>query len=198
MADRLAIESVGLSIARCLDLCFEQHQILDESTPKAVLLRTEDFSKELRNPDISTPMVSLFLYRVDVNRCLRPGWSSVAHQDGDVHLPLDLHFLLTPWGNNAEDEYRLLGHSMTCLERIPILSGPLLNPRGNWQPHEAIQLTIPEITTEDLMRTFDSLPADYKLSVPYLARVVRIDARDTDRDVPVHHLLTGIKPELDA
>jgi len=36
-----------------------------------------------------------------------------------------------------------------------------------------------------LMRTFDSLPGDYHLSVPYVARVVRIDTREVNLSPPV-------------
>mgnify|MGYP000914636632 FL=1 len=53
-----------------------------------------------------------------------------------------------------------------------------------------MQLLLEEISTEALMRTFDSLPSDYRLSVPYLARVVRIDTAEalimppvTDADI---------------
>ncbi len=196
MADRLGVEAVGLSVMRLLNQCFEEEQPLgDNNRAKAVLMRTEEFDAANRPNDMTLPMVSLFLYRVDINRVTRPAWSAVAHQDGRLHLPLDLHFLLTPWAANAEFEYRLLGFAMACLERLPILSGPLLYPSAGWQPYEAIQLSVPEITTEDLMRTFDSLPSDYKLSIPYLARIVRIEHQDSRRDIPIHHLLTGSKPE---
>ena len=196
MANITGIEAAGLSVIRLLNLCFEEEQPIEDSRSKAVLMRTEEFDLNNRTPEMTLPMVSLFLYRVDINRITRPAWSSVAHQDGQIHLPLDLYFLLTPWASNAEYEYRLLGHAMSCLERIPILSGPLLYPTAEWQPHEAIQLCIPELSTEDLMRTFDSLPVNYKLSIPYIARIIRINQQDTDQDIPVHHMLTGIKPEL--
>lgn len=197
MADRLGVEAVGLSVMRLLNQCLEEEQPLgDNNRAKAVLMRTEDFDVANHIGDLTPPMVSFFLYRVDINRVTRPAWSAVANQDGRIHLPLDLHFLLTPWAENAEFEYRLLGFAMACLERIPILSGPLLYPSADWRPQEALQLSIPEITTEDLMRTFDSLPGDYKLSIPYLARIVRIEQQDSRQDVPIHHVVTGSKPEL--
>jgi hypothetical protein len=48
-----------------------------------------------------------------------------------------------------------------------------------------------EISTEAVMRTFDSLPTDYRLSVPYIARIVRIDSRAAHPEVPVTTLITG-------
>ena len=52
-------------------------------------------------------------------------------------------------------------------------------------PTDAVQLLLEEISTEALMRTFDSLPSDYRLSVPYLARVVRIDTAEAELTPPV-------------
>ena len=42
-----------------------------------------------------------------------------------------------------------------------------------------------EISTEALMRIFDSLPTDYRVSVPYVARVVRIATAQTRIGLPV-------------
>jgi len=46
--------------------------------------------------------------------------------------------------------------------------------------------------TEWVMRTFDSLPTDFKLSVPYLARVVVLDARETRGAPPATTIVTGM------
>ena len=43
------------------------------------------------------------------------------------------------------------------------------------------------------MRTFDSLPCDYKLTVPYVARVARIDTRDVRLAPPVADARFGLR-----
>ena len=48
-----------------------------------------------------------------------------------------------------------------------------------------VQLVLEDVSTEALMRTFDSLPGDYRLSIPYVARVVRIDTLADDLPPPV-------------
>ncbi|HXU46203.1 MAG TPA: Pvc16 family protein, partial [Thermoanaerobaculia bacterium] len=111
---------------------------------------------------------------------------------------LDLYFLLTPWAENADYELRILGRAMTCLEATPILSGPLLDPLTAWAPSEAIQVCLADLTTEDLMRTFDSLPIDYQLSVLYVARVVTLAERTATPDTPVTTFATGTKPGAEA
>ncbi len=83
---------------------------------------------------------------------------------------------------------------MQCLETTPILSGPLLHPSAEWAANEVVQVLLGEITTEEVMRTFDSLPHDYKLSVPYVARVVRIDSREPVPVPDVTTAVTGVVP----
>ena len=105
---------------------------------------------------------------------MRPSWSAVGSLDGHSHLPLDLHFLLTAWADNAEDEHQIIGRAMQAIETVGALSGPLLYPTGDWEPGEAVQLYLEDMATDDLMRTFDSLQCDFRLSVPYVARIVMI------------------------
>jgi hypothetical protein len=127
---------------------------------------------------------------------MRAAWSAVSSLDGRAHLPVDLHFLLTPWAENAEFEYRILGKAMQCLETTPLLAGPLLHPSSDWAPNESLQLVLEDIPTEAVMRTFDSLPTDFRLSVPYLARIVRLDGRQSRPAPPVATLVTGAVPEV--
>ena len=167
---------------------------VEGKTTRAQLVRTEDFDKAASA--LHPPVLTIYLYRVDVNHVVRAGWSGVGHLDGRAHLPLDLHFLLTAWADNAESEYRILGAAMECLETTPILSGPLLAATGAWATNEAIQVCTGEMSTEEVMRTFDSLPTDYKLSVPYVARVVRVDSRTATPDPPTVTVVTGITPSV--
>ena len=177
MADFTAIASVGKSLERFLSACFIDPLVpVPGSTTKAVLARTEDFSNGGGGP-IVPPCLSIFLYRIDLNKTMRAAWSAVGSQDGLGHLPLDLHYMLTPWASDPELEHRIVGRAMQCLETTPILSGPLLTPAGGWAPNEGVQMLLEDVPTEWVMRTFDSLPTDFKLSVPYLARITRIDSR---------------------
>jgi hypothetical protein len=175
MANAHSIASAALSVQRLLDVCFSEHQPVDDSTAKAVLVTTDDWDTDASTGRLPDTGITIFPYRLDLNRVMRPAWSAVGSLDGRGHLPLDMHFLITPWATLPEDELRLLGAAMQCLEATPILSGPLLEASGGWEPGDAVQVVLGDITTEEIMRTFDSLPHDYKLSVPYIARVIRID-----------------------
>ncbi len=180
MADYAAVAAAGLTLERLLSAAFMEAPIpVPGKTTKAVLSRTEEFDLKRHGSPLVPPALSVFIYRVEFNKTMRAAWSAVGAQDGRGHLPLDLHILLTPWAENAEYELRILGRAMECLEGLPILTGPLLNPSTNWAANDAVQVVLEDLSTETLMRIFDSLQSDYKLSVPYIARVVRVDTSAT-------------------
>ena len=191
----MAIAAAGKSIERVLTSAFAAPPVpVPGKTTRAFLVRSEDFDKGSTSTIIARPALSVFLYRVDFNKTMRAAWSGVTANDGRPHLPLDLHFLLTPWGDNAEAEGAILGRAMQCLDSSPILGGPLLHQAGEWAPNEAIHLLMDEISTEAVMRTFDSLDADYRISVPYIARVIRMDGQRAAPSPDVTTLVTGITP----
>jgi hypothetical protein len=189
------IAAVGTSIERMLALAFKDREPVPTKQTRALLVKTEDLSPQLSPTKIGPYALSILLYRVDFNKAMRAAWSSVGTADGRGHLALDLHFLVTAWADNAEHEHLILGRAMQAIEFSPVLTGPLYyqttlpspayddEPRA--RPTEAIQLLLEEISTEALMRTFDSLPCDYKLTVPYVARVARIDTREARIAPPV-------------
>lgn len=197
MANYQCIAATGLSIERMLNACFQEEDPIPDSPtrPRAVLIRTEDLegigtAGNLLQP----PALSILLYRVDFNKAMRAGWSAVGSVNGRAYLPLDLHMLITPWAQNAEFELRILGRAMQCLEEHASLTGPLLVEGADWAPGDSIQIVMEEIPTETVMRTFDSLPHDYKLSVPYVARVVRLDGSTAAAPPDVVTRVVGLRP----
>jgi hypothetical protein len=200
MADFTAIAAVGKSLERYLSACFSDPTApkpVPTGTTKAVLASTEDF-KTGGSARLTLPCLSIFLYRIDYNKTMRAAWSGIGSQDGLGHLPLDLHYMLTPWATDPELEHRIIGRTMQCLETTPILAGPLLMPAGSWAPQEAVQLILEDVPTEWVMRTFDSLPTDFKLSVPYLARIVRLDSRRSFPAPDVTSVIAGLVPSGSA
>ena len=195
MANLNSIAAAGRSLERMLNQAFGEAPVpVANRTTRAFLIRTEDFDQSTNTSILQRPALSIFLYRVDFNKTMRAAWSGVSYHDGQSHLPLDLHFLLTPWADNAESEHAILGRAMQCLDSSPILSGPLLHASGDWAANEAVNLLMDEISTEAVMRTFDSLPTDYRISVPYIARVIRLDSRRIAPTPPVTTLVTGQVP----
>lgn len=196
MAGFTGIAGVGKSIERMLARAFLEREPVPGKNTKAILIRTEDLGNSLVKSKIGDYALSILLYRVDFNKTMRAAWSAVGNADGRGHLALDLHYLMTPWADNAEHQHMIIGRAMQVIERTPVLSGVTLYspslpavPQYAGEPKEAatdsVQLLLEEISTEALMRTFDSLPTDYHLSVPYVARVVRIDTHEEIDHPPV-------------
>jgi hypothetical protein len=185
LAGFTAIAAVGKSIERLLAQAFVERQPVPTKTAKVVLIRTEDLDGNGIKNLVGDIGLTILLYRVDFNKTMRAAWAARAEDDGRGHLALDLHFLLTPWADNAEHQHMIIGRAMQVIERVAMLAGPLLyepalpSPAYDDEPRassiDSVQLLLEEISTEALMRTFDSLPGDYHLCVPYVARVVRID-----------------------
>ncbi|NOY61536.1 MAG: DUF4255 domain-containing protein [Gammaproteobacteria bacterium] len=192
MADFTSIAAVGSSLERYLNLCFEERPPIVGQVTRAQLVRTEDIDKGAAVP-VARPSLSLYLYRVDFNKTMRAAWSGVAYHDGESHLPLDLHFLFIAWADNADYEYRITGRAMQCMENTPILTGPLLDPITNWSTGDAVQVCLEDIPTQDVMHIFDSLPLDYKLSIPYVARVVVMSGQQIRQAQPVTQQITRVK-----
>jgi len=199
MANANAIAAVGKSLARLLNARFAEAPLpVPDKTTHAFLVRTEDLDPKFNGSIIQRPALSIYLYRVDFNKAMRAAWSAVGHQDGRSHLPLDLHFLMTAWAENAEHEHAILGRTLQCLDSLPVISGPLLHQAGDWANDEAIQLVLEELPTEAFMRTFDSLPFDYRLSIPYIGRILRIDGRETRAAPDVTAAIAGLVPGVKA
>lgn len=171
MAGFGGVSAVSKSLERLLTMAFKSGPPIKGATTKAVLVRTDDFDLA-QHSVINLPALSLLLYRVDFDKSMRASWSARGAEDGRAYLPLDLHYLFTAWADNAEHEHRVVGRTLQVLENVSVLSGPLLDPSGNWEPDEGVQLVMEDLSTDDLMRTFEALAVDFKLSLPYIARVV--------------------------
>ncbi len=137
-----------------------------------VLVGSEGMSAE-SGP--AKPCVSLFLYRVTVNEHLRnQPRPEGAFSEKLPPIALDLHFLLSVWVNDAEEEHRILGWLIARLYARQVLGESDLSEEGGWDKGEVIHLIPSELSTEDLMRVWDALKQPYHLSLSYIARVVRV------------------------
>ena len=146
-----------------------------------------DFDQELEfqvytGRDFAQPMeagVSLFLFRIfrDVTQRNPAGRLGPNGERHHARLPLELHFLLTAWGREASLQHTIAGWMTRTLEDAPVLPAGLLNARmaGVFDPAENVELLMSELPTEDLLHIWEVFGQNnYELSVPYMARSVRI------------------------
>jgi hypothetical protein len=130
-------------------------------------------------------MLSFYLYRVIINEHLRNRSPSHLPRESRPPLSVDLHFLLSIWTDSAVAEHTICAWVMQQLHRHPILDRSSLSSDGGWGVDDVVHLLPSELSNEDLMRIWDTLAPNYRLSVSYIARVIRIDAEDTGVGLPV-------------
>ncbi|MFB7666110.1 DUF4255 domain-containing protein [Kitasatospora sp. NPDC056138] len=175
MAGYRALAAVGRSVVALLDRRFAE-RIPVGRRPEAVLAGPLDFEKvDTPGAVIRHPAVSVYCYRLSVDKETRPGWSAVAARDGIPRLPLRMHLMVAAWDQYVEAELEWLGLAAQVLESDSILTGPLLDPSGEWESGDMIQLVADELAMDSLSEAFQAFTTEYRLCLPYLARVVRID-----------------------
>ena len=177
MADFRAIHAVGGSILHLLRSSYRQEDF-DGNELTFELYSSADFDQAM------TAGVSVFLYRVQPNGQDRIPAGRVG-PDGrrlKPQLPIDLHFLLTAWSNDASLQQTIAGWMMRALEDHPILPAGLLNATvpNCFREDETVDLSLSELRTEDLLRIWETMvDKKFQLSVPYVARIVRIESTET-------------------
>ena len=140
------------------------------------VVTSSDFSEKT-----ITNGASLFMYRVHVNGSSRVAPGEVGHDGAkrETVLPLDLHFLITLWGDEASKQHSLAGWIMRVLEDTPILPASVLNSviPSVFREEESVQIVQADVSTEDLFRIWAGIGNNaYQLSISYVARVVHIES----------------------
>lgn len=182
MANVFAIHSVGSSIATFLRNTYPS-SVAGHDMPDCEFALVS--SGELAGEAADATRVTLYLYRVTVSE---HGRRAAIPREADARpapLGLDLHFMISAWAGNARDEHIMLAWTVRQLHLFPILDASSLSPEGGWGTNEVIQIIPAELSTEDVMRIWDALDPPYRLSVSYIARLVRLDPDATSGTRPV-------------
>ena len=185
MASPLAIAAVARTILRLIDQECPRAEFT--GTPAFKLYQSHDFGSETISEGFS-----LMLYRVPVNSARNQPWQRLP--DGSRRrppLPLDLHFLLTPWATEAERQLRLLGWAMRFLEDNAVLGAHDLNhsltqrDRPVFAPEESVELSCEPPGIADYLGLWDKYKARWQTSVTYVARMVRLESDITVTEGPL-------------
>ncbi len=127
--------------------------------------------------------ISLYLYRIATNTTRRnfpPRTDAQGHRYRPS-LPLDLHYLLTPWARTAARQQRMLGWAMRALEDTPILPTGLLNHYGTesetFSQNETVELVCEPISLQEIINIWDAFKSNLQLSAAYVARMIAIDSK---------------------
>lgn len=172
MANINALHSVGNSIVTYLQNTYPT--TLDGQAMPACAFALLS-SGELESPPPDDARLTLYLYRVTVNEHPRQQRPDRMSSEQQAPLGLDLHFLMTMWADKSQDELVSMAWAMRQLYQHPILDASSLSPEAGWAPDEVVQIIPSELSVHDMMRIWDAFEPSYRLSVSYIARLVRLD-----------------------
>jgi hypothetical protein len=129
--------------------------------------------------------LALYLYRISIDPTI-PGGTRRAlpgAPGGNIpEVPLMLHFLMIAIADTAYAENCMMGWGFQQLAITPMLGADRLAAAGlvfanstvDWDDADYVQVATEELTREELMRIWDTLPLKYCLTVPYIARGLRV------------------------
>jgi hypothetical protein len=153
--------------------------------------------------DFASPMsagVSLYLYRLTVsaNRNLPPRIGPDGRRRRPP-IPLDLHYLLTAWAEDAIRQQRLLGFAIRALEDTPVLPAGVLNQHAPepdlFGPAETVELVFEAISLQDESAVWYIAQNREQPSATYVARMVELesmlDLEDEAAEVQTRELRFG-------
>ncbi len=123
--------------------------------------------------------LGIYLHRIEVdpvasNRTMPPPRRNLPRQP---ELVVNLHVLLIALKADQAGEATLMGWAMQLLANAASLDHALLSaaePDAQWHPDETLQVFPEAISTQDLLRIWEGLPADYHLSSTYVIRSMRV------------------------
>ncbi len=174
MAGYRALAAVGRSVVALLNRRFAE-EIPAGRRPEAVLAGPVDFDKvDTPGSVIRNPAVSVYCYRLSIDRETRPALAAMAAQDGLPRLPLRMHLMIAAWDQFVEAELEWLGLVARVLESEGLLTGPLLHPSGDWLAGDSVQIVPDELAMDSMSEAFQAMTTDYRLCLPYVARVIRM------------------------
>jgi Pvc16 N-terminal domain len=216
MSSALAIAAVTAVLKNTLEHAMIDHAVGDSvAGDVAVTTLAPD---RIETGEKEKAQLNVFLYHITPNS----GWRNVglpSHDDrgrrlSNAPLAVDLHYLLTAYGQDNLEAEIVLGHAVQALHEIPVLTreairkalappgpgSPVTTPTalagsGLAEQVEQIKLTPMPMSTEEMYRVWSALQAHYRPTAAYQASVVLIEERRATRPaLPVRERRVHVLP----
>jgi hypothetical protein len=139
------------------------------------------------NSTIPNNTLVLYLYRISIDPTMVGGYLRTKPGAGarTPEISVMLHFLMFTIADTAVNEISLMGWGFQQLATTPMIGADRLAaqaiaglPAGAppivWEDNDTVQVATEELTREELMRIWDTLPLKYRLTVPFVARGLRL------------------------
>jgi len=135
----------------------------------------------------SNSVLALYLYRISVDPTVAGGYLRAKPGAGarTPEVSVMLHFLMIAIADSAVAEIGLLGWGFQQMAISPVIGADRLSAQGLvalppgapaivWDDSDSVQVATEELTREELMRIWDTLPTKYRPTVPFVARGLRL------------------------
>jgi hypothetical protein len=157
--------------------------VLLGGNPNVVLLGSQDLAGAA-----ASEALGIYLHRIAVDPFSRNRYLPAVsgHHTARAELPVNLHLLLIGWSTNRESEVNFVAAAMQVIGSAMVLDAAnvgLADP--GWGNSDSVQVMPDDMSTEDLMRMWDSLPGDYRLCTPYIIKSVRLAPDVLPADAPL-------------
>jgi hypothetical protein len=178
MATTDAIYSVGETLVSILNT-----ELASLGLSLNVSLETPD---EIKNSPPESA-VTVLLYQVGIcgelrNVLGRTGQNGASRRPP---LPLELHFMITPWVKDTGDSYRIIGAIARILYDHAILTFGELQGDGVWATDDTVEIMMESLPVEQHYDIWEPTELPYRLSLTYLARIIGIDSAVSTSAAPV-------------
>jgi hypothetical protein len=181
MATYAAVQGVMAAIEGMLAERFPPELSGSPVNASVALFGSADFTPD----NIAKNTLALYLYRISIDPTIPGGYVRALPGSGGgriAEVPLMLHFLMIAIAGSALAENSLAGWGFQQLAINPIVGSDRMAAQAlalpaqtlNWDDADDVQVATEELTREELMRIWDTLPVKYRLTVPYVVRGVRV------------------------
>ena len=134
---------------------------------------------------------SVFLYRVSINGTVRNMTPRRAPEGRRFRpsLPLDLHYLVTPWAEDGGLQQKMLGWAMRLLEDLGVLTAGHLNhyvaETDIFAPNEGLEIICDPLALTDYLSLWERLRHNrLPTSATYTVRMLALDSEVRIDDGP--------------
>jgi len=177
MANYSAIYGLLTALENYLKRCLEDAGEDAYLTNAAITVLS---SNDLKN-DPTGSEVGIYLHRISIDPHGRGRYLPTATSAGKARpeLPVNLHIMVIGWAASADKEVDMLSWAMQKIGGgLELDSASLVERDSSWSENNVVQIIPEDMTTEDLLRLWETLPHSYMLSTPYIIKTARLEAPD--------------------
>jgi hypothetical protein len=219
MSSPLAIAGVSAVLRDLLNNAMIDHAA--STTTGSAVAVTALSPDRIKTAESDTPQLNVFLYQVSPNQGWRnaglPSFDNAGLRTTNPPLALDLHYLVTAYGNTDFVPEILLGYAMQRLHETPVLRrdairtalGGVPPVTGSILPGSAslaaaadladqieqLKITPVYLNTDEMFKLWSAFQAPYRSSVAYVVTVVLIESsRQVRASLPVRERAVFVLP----